>query len=373
MSSTATIALAGNPNSGKTTLFNAITGARQRVGNYPGITVERKEGTLNLDDIKVNVVDLPGCYSLSAYSQEELVARQVLVDERPDIVVDIVDATKLERHLYLAVQFFELGIPVVLALNMMDEANKQGVRIDADRLSSLLKCPVVETVARSGQGKQALMKQALAHAKDRGGVWEPLEISYGPDLDPALDTMAGLIEDAKFMTSRYPARWIALKYMEADEEILASGRKLGGPCEKLEEIVQQTKDHCLKTLNTVPEAIIADYRYGLINAILRQNVLTHETTTRERIDTSAKLDTILTNRLLGPAIMLGVLYGMFQITFTVGEIPMGWLEALFGWLGETATALLPEGLVQSLVVSGIIDGVGGVMGFVPLIAVMFLM
>jgi len=373
MSSTATIALAGNPNSGKTTLFNAITGARQRVGNYPGITVERKEGTLNLDDIKVNVVDLPGCYSLSAYSQEELVARQVLVDERPDIVVDIVDATKLERHLYLAVQFFELGIPVVLALNMMDEANKQGVRIDADRLSSLLKCPVVETVARSGQGKQALMKKALAHAKDRGGVWEPLEISYGPDLDPALDTMAGLIEDAKFMTSRYPARWIALKYMEADEEILASGRKLGGPCEKLEEIVQQTKDHSLKTLNTVPEAIIADYRYGLINAILRQNVLTHETTTRERIDTSAKLDTILTNRLLGPAIMLGVLYGMFQITFTVGEIPMGWLEALFGWLGETATALLPEGLVQSLVVSGIIDGVGGVMGFVPLIAVMFLM
>jgi ferrous iron transport protein B len=373
MNGTTTIALAGNPNSGKTTLFNAITGARQRVGNYPGITVERKEGTINLDDVKINVVDLPGCYSLSAYSQEELVARKVLVDERPDIVVDIVDATRLERHLYLAVQFFELGIPVVLALNMMDEAGKQGVRIDSARLSSLLNCPVVETVARSGQGKQELMRKALDHARHRGGVWEPLKISYGPDLDVALDYMVEKIEASRFMTNRYPARWVALKYLEADAEVLASGRTLGGPAQELEAIVQRTREHIQKTLNTVPEALIADYRYGLINSILRQDVLSHERTQKERIDVSAKLDSILTNRLLGPAIMFGVLYAMFQITFTLGEIPMGWLESLFGWLGETATAIIPAGLVQSLIVSGIIDGVGGVMGFVPLIGIMFLM
>lgn len=373
MSNTATIALAGNPNSGKTTLFNAITGARQRVGNYPGITVERKEGTVNLDEIKVNVIDLPGCYSLSAYSQEELVARKVLVDERPDIVVDIVDATKLERHLYLAVQFFELGIPVVLALNMMDEANKQGLRIDRKRLASLLKCPVVETVARSGQGKQELMQEALKCAKERGGAWEPLHISYGPDLDLALGVMAEMIESAKFMTNRYPARWIALKYLENDEEIVEQGRKLGGTAQKLEDLVVKTREHCQATLNTVPEAIIADYRYGLINSILRQDVLAHEPTQSERIDVSTKLDMVLTNRLLGPIIMFGVLYGMFQVTFTIGEIPMGWLESVFGWLGGTATALIPDGMVQSLIVSGVIDGVGGVMGFVPLIAIMFLM
>lgn len=373
MNGTATIALAGNPNSGKTTLFNAITGARQRVGNYPGITVERKEGTVNLDAIKVNVVDLPGCYSLSAYSQEELVARKVLVDERPDIVVDIVDATKLERHLYLAVQFFELGIPVVLALNMMDEANKQGLRIDRKRLASLLKCPVVETVARSGQGKLELMQEALKHAKERGGAWEPLRISYGPDLDMALGVMADMIETGKVMTNRYPARWVALKYLENDEEIIAQGRKLGGPAQELEALVAKTRDHCQVTLKTSPEAIIADYRYGLINAILRQDVLEHEPTQRERIDVSARLDLVLTHRLLGPGIMLAVLYGMFQVTFTLGEIPMGWLEGLFGWLGEAATALVPDGMVQSLVVSGVIDGVGGVMGFVPLIAIMFLM
>lgn len=373
MNNSATIALAGNPNAGKTTLFNAITGARQRVGNYPGITVERKEGSVNLHGVKVNVVDLPGCYSLSAYSPEELVARKVLVDERPDVVVDIVDATKLERHLYLAVQFFELGIPVVLALNMMDDAKKQGLQIDSKRLSALLNCPIVETVARSGHGKQELMEAAHAHAKERGGVWQPLKISYGPDLDKALGVMEHLIEPAGFMTDRYPARWVALKYLEADEEILAAGKKLGGPAPELEKFVQKTKEHCQKTLNTTPEAIIADYRYGLINSILRQDVLTREPTQSERIDISTKLDSVLTNRLLGPLIMFGVLYAMFQITFTLGEIPMGWLEGLFGWFGETATALIPEGLVQSLVVSGIINGVGGVMGFVPLIAIMFLL
>ncbi len=372
MSSPVTIALAGNPNSGKTTLFNAITGARQRVGNYPGITVERKEGTIKHDSADINIVDLPGCYSLSAYSAEELVARNVLVDERPDIVVDVVDATKLERHLYLTVQFLELGIPVVLALNMMDDAKKQGLHIDRQRLSTLLNCPAVETVARSGQGKQELIEKALAHIKERNGAWQPLKISYGPDLDIALGTMEAMIEAADFMTDRYPARWIALKYLEDDEEILTKGKRHGGPAQELEKFVQKTRKHCQTTLNTTPDAIIADYRYGLINSILRQGILTHETTQSERIDFSSKLDSILTNRILGPAIMFGVLYAMFQTTFTLGEIPMGWLESLFGWLGETATAIIPDGMVQSLVVSGIIDGVGGVMGFVPLIGIMFL-
>ncbi len=270
-------------------------------------------------------------------------------------------------------QFFELGVPVVLALNMMDEAKKMGIRIDRSRLAQLLGCPVVETVARSGEGKQELIDHALSHARKRGGKWEPLEVSYGPDIDPALKEMSAIIEEARFMTDRYPARWVALKYLEADEDIVAAGRQIGGPVDKLEAIVQQTRDHCLKTLKTVPEAIIADYRYGLINSILKQDIVTQEKSQRERIDFSAKLDNVLTNRVLGPAIMVAVLYAMFYITFTVGEIPMGWLESFFGWLGDTATALIPEGLLQSLIVSGVIDGVGGVMGFVPLIAVMFLM
>lgn len=372
MNHTATIALAGNPNSGKTTLFNAITGARQHVGNYPGITVERKEGSLNLNDTRVNIVDLPGCYSLSAFSQEELVARKVLVDERPDIVVDIVDATKLERHLYLAIQFFELGIPVMLTLNMMDEANKKGLRIDTEKLSTLLKCPVVETVARSGEGKQELLEKALHYATDRGGVWEPLEISYGADLDTALNAMVEKIEAARFMTNRYPARWVALKYLESDDEIVTAGRSIGSVAFELEEMVREVDTHCRTTLNTTPEALIADYRYGLINSILRQDIIERPQQVHRR-ELTDKLDNVLTNRLFGPLIMFGVLYAMFQITFTLGEIPMGWFESFFGWLGNTATALIPDGMLQSLIVSGVIDGVGGVMGFVPLIAIMFLM
>nr|WP_321391737.1 ferrous iron transport protein B [uncultured Desulfuromusa sp.] len=367
------IALAGNPNSGKTTLFNAITGSRQHVGNYPGITVERKEGTINLKDTHVKLIDLPGTYSLSAYSQEELVARNFLIDEKPDIVVDIVDATMLERHLYLAIQFFELGIPVVLALNMMDDAKKQGIRIDRNKLSELLNCPVVETVARSGQGKKELIEAAIKHAQHKNKTWAPLDISYGPDIDLALDEMEEIIQNHNFMTDRYPARWVALKYLENDSEIISLGEQTSEVNQTLVEIAAQTKEHSLKTLKIPPEAIIADYRYGLINSILKQNIVIQVKPQQERIQLTTKLDRFLVNRYFGPILMVAILYAMFQITFTVGAIPMGWLENIFAWISRTATLLIPEGFLQSLVVSGIIDGVGGVMGFVPLIAIMFLM
>ncbi len=370
---TAVVALAGNPNSGKTTLFNALTGARQHVGNYPGITVERKEGTLNLKGAKVKLIDLPGTYSLSAYSQEELVARNFLVNEKPDVIIDIVDATMLERHLYLTIQFFELGIPVVLALNMMDDARRQGLTINTKKLSELLHCPVIETVARSGRGKTELIQTAVQYAGDNQRNRTPLEITYGAELDLVLSTMTEIIKKQQFMTDRYPARWVALKYLEEDAEIIRYGKLNGKVSEQLEAITETTKQHCLKTLNVSPEAIIADYRYGLINSILKQNIIIQEKSRRQQINLTMKLDTILVNRFIGPILMIAILYGMFQITFSIGEIPMEWLVSLFSWIAATATQLIPAGLLQSLVVSGIIDGVGGVMGFVPLIAIMFLM
>jgi ferrous iron transport protein B len=373
MSHATTIALAGNPNSGKTTLFNSITGARQHVGNYPGITVERKEGNLNHAGAHVKLIDLPGTYSLSAYSQEELVARNVLVEERPDIVVDIVDATMLERHLYLAIQFFELGIPVVLALNMMDALAREGKRIDRVKLSQLLNCPVVETVGRSGQGQEELLSQALKQAQIKKGEWQPLQISYGSDIDMALDKMASIIEKNQHLTDTYPARWVALKYLESDEEMLRLGRSNSDINGQLEQISLKTREHCLSTLATTPEALIADYRYGLINSILRQGIISEVESHQKRIDATTYLDRLLLNRLLGPVLMIAILYAMFQITFSLGEIPMGWFESFFAWLADTATIVIPTGLLQSLVVSGVIDGVGGVMGFVPLIAIMFLM
>jgi len=368
-----TIALAGNPNSGKTTMFNALTGARQHVGNYPGITVEKREGFLKHGDLTLNIVDLPGTYSLTAYTQEELVARDYLVNERPDVVVDILNAASLERNLYLAVQFMELGIPLVLALNMMDEVRKEGRIIDSEKLSQLLGIPVVETVARHGEGKDKLIQEAVNYSMQRAGVWSPLNISYGPDLDPVLMEMTALIEKENFLTDRFHPRWIALKYLEDDDQIKELGRNAGALGATLSEMADKIDQHCNITLNTHPEAIIADFRYGYITSIVRQGVITNVTDHKYRIAFSDKIDQVLTQRFMGPAIMIGVFYAMFQVTFKLGEIPMGWLESFFGWLGDTVSYFLPEGLLQSLIVSGIIDGVGGIMGFVPLIFIMFMM
>lgn len=365
----ASIVLAGNPNSGKTTLFNALTGARQHVGNYPGVTVEKKEGTCKSDSGHFNVVDLPGTYSLSAYSLEEVVARDYLVNEKPQMVVNIVDASNLERNLYLSVQFMEMGIPVTIALNMMDVAKKRGVEIDIKRLSSLLKVPVVPTVARSGEGKNELLKTIAAHVDQTA---EPLTISYGQDLDSALDKMESIIENNGFLTGKYRARWIALKYLENDSQIMEMG-DLENPevSVKLDAIVEKVTKHLNDTLDTHPEGLIADQRYGYINAILKQNVITFYQD-RNRLQLSDQIDKVVTNRFLGPVIMIAVIMGLYKFTFTYSEMPVGWFESFFGWLSGVADATLPEGLLKSLVISGIIDGVGGVLGFVPLIMFMFL-
>jgi ferrous iron transport protein B len=374
MSANVIVALAGNPNSGKTTAFNEYTGSRQHVGNYPGITVEKKEGIARVDGREVRVVDLPGTYSLTAYTQEEVVARRVLVEDRPDVVIDVLNAGALERNLYLAVQLMELGIPVALGLNMIDEARKQGLRIDAARLSQLLGLPVVETVARTGEGLKDLMSAAIAHGDARRGTpWKPLEISYGPDLDPVIARMVERIEAARFLTDKYPARWVALKYLESDEDMRTLGRAAGPLSAELEAMAAEVARHLDATLNSYPEAVIADYRYGYISGVLRQGVLTRHDELSQRLAASDRMDRVLTNRVLGPVIMLAILYGIYEITFAIGEYPMGWVEAFFGWLNETASAALPDGLLKSLVVSGIIDGVGGVMGFVPLIMLMFMM
>lgn len=367
----ATFALAGNPNSGKTTLFNALTGARQHVGNYPGVTVEKKEGVYVHEGRRLKIVDLPGTYSLTAYSLEEAAARDFLVNEKPAAVIDIVDAANLERNLYLTVQFMEMGIPVVVALNMMDVADQRGMTIDAARLGELLGVPVVATVARRGEGKTELLEVA-ERIVGTAVRQAPLDISYGEDIDLALLEMASAITRAGFMAESCPARWLALKYMEGDEQIMALGRKRHPELSRmLEARVAKVGDHLRATLDLYPEAVIADYRYGFIRSILQQGVLTvrHD---RDRLYLSDRIDQVLTNRLAGPLIMLAVIWGLYQFTFSYSEVPVAWLESAFGWLGGIADTRLPDGLLKSLVTAGIIDGVGGVLGFVPLIMFMFL-
>jgi ferrous iron transport protein B len=365
----AIMALMGNPNSGKTTLFNNLTGARQHVGNYPGITVEKREGRLKLEELDITVVDLPGTYSLTAYTQDELVARNFLIDKNPDAVVTVLDATNLERSLYLVLQILELGTPVIVALNMMDEVRKKGVSIDTKRLSALLGVPILEMVARTGEGREILFQEARKAMLDRPAPRQ-LRISYGHDLDQTLDAMQRLIESSNFLDGRYPSRWLGLKYLESDAEVLALGQVAPDVHSRLLEMTETLARHCRETLNTEPDCLIADYRYGFIAGLLKDGVLTRPST-QARFDITDKLDSVLTNRLAGPLFMVAIIYLMFELTFTLGEVPMGWVESFFGWLNETATAILPEGLLSSLIVSGIIDGVGGVLGFTPLIMIMF--
>lgn len=365
-----TIALAGNPNAGKTTLFNQLTGARQHVGNYPGITVDLKEGYCQFKGDKYSFTDLPGTYSLTAYSAEELVARDYLVNSQPQVVINIIDGSNIERNLYLTSQLMELGVPMVIALNMIDVAKSRGIQLNAEKLSKLLNIPVVPIIARTGQGTQELL-QAAKEVAAKHHETAPLHISYGEDLDEAIHKIIGLIEKNDFLTNLYPPRYCAIKYLENDEQMVEMGR-VNNPqlSKKLEEIVSTVSKHTLKTLEVYPEAVVADHRYGYIKSILRQGVVSHNYST-DRLYTSDKIDKVLTNRFLGPLIMMGVLFGLYQFTFSWSELPVIWFESLFGWLGETADAMLPEGLLKSMIISGVIDGVGGVLGFVPLIMFMF--
>ncbi len=362
------VALAGNPNSGKTTLFNALTGARQHVGNYPGVTVEKKEGTCRNDIGEFTIIDLPGTYSLTAYSLEEVVARDYLVNEKPAMVVNIIDASNLERNLYLCVQFLEMGMPVTIALNMMDVAKKRGIEIDHKKLSKLLNIPVVPTIARKGHGKKKLLQAIAARSESK---IEPLKISYGQDIDTALDEMEETIKSSSFLTKRYHARWTAIKYLENDSQIKELGSKEDKNLDsQLEIIVEKITKHLAATLDIHPEGMIADQRYGFINSILKQGIVKryHD---ENRLQISDKIDKVVTNRFLGPIIMIAIIMGLYKFTFSYSEMPISWFESFFGWLSGAADSSLPEGLLKSLIVSGIIDGAGGVLGFVPLIMFMF--
>ncbi len=368
---TLTIGLAGNPNCGKTTLFNALTGSHQHVGNWPGVTVEKKMGHALVGDVELDVVDLPGTYSLTAYSEEEKAARNFLIEDRPAAVIDVLNADSLERNLYLAVQIMELGVPLVLALNMMDEVRKSGKDIDTDLLTRLTGCPAVETVARKGTGRREILAAAYTLAQTRAGEWTPLRISYGPDLDPVLDEMEAIVEAAGIMTGKVPPRWVGIKYLEGDPGIMRRGREASPEAAvKLEAMTAKVSAHLRKTLNTSPDAILADYRYGYIAGITRQ-VVRYPAIDQERIRLSDRMDQVLTHQLAGPLVMALVIYILYTLTFAVGKVPMGWVQSAFSWLGESIKVTMGDSLLRSLIVDGAIAGVGGVMGFVPLIMIMF--
>ncbi len=361
-----TVALAGNPNSGKTTVFNGLTGARHRVANYPGVTVEKKEGSFRYREYELNVVDLPGTYSLTAYSTEELVARHFIFEEHPDVVVDVLDASNIERNLYLATQLMEMQVPLVLAFNMSDVAEDRGLKFDLAQLEKLLGARIVPMVASKRKGVDDLLEAIVETAtQERTTV---LTLHYGDEIEEELSKIEKLLhEHGQVFPEKYPIRWIALKLLEGDTEVL-EWVKEAAVCEQIE----ASRKHLKTILGDNADIIIADRRYGFISGACQETV---KDTVQSRHDTSDMIDAVLTNRYLGLPIFAVLMFTVFYSTFKVGKYPMGWLEQLFGWLGAAIYNSWPQDTllaVRSLVVDGIIGGVGGVVIFLPNILLLFL-
>ena len=360
------IALAGNPNCGKTTMFNVLTGANQYVGNWPGVTVEKKEGKLKdkskADDI--TITDLPGIYSLSPYTLEEVVSRDYLLKDNPDVIIDLVDATNIERNLYLTTQLIETGIPVVIALNMADLIEKKGLKIDLKRLSMVLGCPIVETSALKKRGLDELIETAVKSAKKK-------EIGLPGAIFS--EKIEALIEEVRGCISNIPAekaRWYAVKAIENDEKAISSVNISKEALDKARDarvLLEKDRDDDI-------ESIITDERYKYIQKIVSTTVKKG----KEELSVSDKIDRIVTNRILGIPIFIAVMFIVYYISVTtIGTWVTDWTNDTFvgaiqGWVGSGLEAIGAGSLVTSLVVDGIIGGVGAVLGFVPQMAILFL-
>lgn len=364
-----TIALTGNPNSGKTTIFNNLTGTRQKVGNWPGVTVEKKEGTLHRYGRDLKIIDLPGTYSLTAFSIEEVIARNFILDENPDVVVDIIDATNLERSLYLATQLRELDTKVIFALNMSDMALSRDIQIDSEKLSELLDVPVIYTVGNKGEGTDDLLKKAIEVAESFQKPPMERRVKYSKDIEKAIDHLSDFIEDRVQDDFSYDVRWIAVKLLEEDEII--ERRTLEGLSKQGQVILEEAKkqrERLTRLYNEEPGILLTEERYGFIAGIVKETLRIPR---KRRVDVSRNIDLVLTNRFLGFPIFIFFIWAMFQLTFTIGAYPMELIGSGIEWISSIMVSILPEGLFSDLIINGIIAGVGSVAIFLPNILILF--
>ncbi len=357
------IALTGNPNSGKTTIFNSLTGSHQHVGNYPGVTVERKEGFRDYRGHRLHIVDLPGTYSLTAFTPEERVARDFILDQRPDVVVDVLDASNLERNLYLAVQLMEMNVPLLLVFNMSDVARQRGFEFDLTLLSRLLGSPIVQTVGVKGEGIDALLEAMIQMAVQANPIGVP--IRYGDEVEREILRLGDWVKNHPDSARKYGTRWLAVKLLEQDPQVM----EMLGP-QVLSEL-QESIRRLTPVFRDEPAIVIADRRYGFISGACQEAV---RLTVQSRHDFSDRIDSIVIHRIWGVPIFLLLMYAVFQLTFDLGQFPMQWLEMFFGWLGSVVGGLWPEGtdsLLRSLWIDGVLAGVGGVVAFVPNILLLY--
>lgn len=364
---TINIALVGNPNSGKTSLFNVASGSHERVGNYSGVTVDAKQAVFRQDGYTFNLFDLPGTYSITEYTPEELYVRRHILEAMPDVVINVLDASNLERNLFLTTQLIDMDLKVVIALNMYDELEKSGLKLDYHNLGRMIGIPIVPTVASRGEGIRELFKTAIDVFEDNEPIVRHIHINYGKDIEQSIRLLQDEIWKNTDLVARYSSRYLAIKLLCDDKngyevvESAANFAEIGAVAEhERQKLERQYKDSV--------ETIITDAKFGFIAGALEE---TCQGINLRKNRPDDRVDRIMTHKVWGLPIFLLIMWIMFQTTFSLGGIPAGWLEAGVEWLGDFIGGIMQEGPLRELIVNGIISGVGGVIVFLPNILILF--
>ena len=364
------VALVGNPNCGKTSLFNIASGSHEHVGNYSGVTVDAKEGRFEYKGYKFVLVDLPGTYSLSAYSPEELYVRKNLIDNVPDVVINVVDASNIERNLYLTTQVIDMNLRVVMALNMYDELKDKGDELDIKQLGYLLGMPVCPTVSRDGTGIPELFDTVIKiYTQSDPKLARHIHINHGAELEKSIDRIKLLLQKNQSLRDKYSTRYLAIKYLEDDKDI----EKIIDTLPNRDEIISARvieEQRILDLLHTNTESAIVDAKYAFIQGALAETYKPHQDATPRKTITD-KIDAVVTNKWMAFPIFIAVLYLIFQTTFAVGDYPMQWIDWFVGKFGDFVATFMADGWLKDLVVDGIISGVGSVLVFLPNILILY--
>ncbi|MFA6832558.1 MAG: ferrous iron transport protein B [Bacteroidaceae bacterium] len=361
------VALVGNPNCGKTSLFNIASGAHEHVGNYSGVTVDAKRGFLYYKNYRINLIDLPGTYSLSAYTPEELYVRRYIIKKTPDVVINVVDASNIERNLYLTTQLIDMNVRTVMALNMYDELQQSGNKLDYKQLGTLLGIPIEPTICKSGFGINELLDRVIAIYNDQEKVARHIHINHGRELERSISRVQRYIAKNESIRSRFSTRFLAIKLLENDDRINVRIQKLPNS-EEITRVVDEEKTRLKKELHSDSESAITDAKYGFIDGALRET-FKNEHLQKRRL--TRIFDSVLTNRYFGFPIFFLFMFLMFQATFTLGNYPMDWITWLVDQLRNLVSQYMPLGPLKDMVVDGIIGGVGGVIVFLPNILILY--
>jgi len=361
------VALVGNPNCGKTTLFNFASGSHERVGNYSGVTVDAKEAEMKKDGYTFKIVDLPGTYSITEYSPEELYVRMHITEKMPDIVVNVIDSSNLVRNMFLTTQLIDMNIKVVIALNMYDELEKKGVKFDYDDLGQMIGIPIIPTVASKGKGVDELFAKLIDVYEDRDPSVRHIHINYGVQIEKAIKDIQDVIWKNPAITDKLSSRYVAIKLLETDKSTLAQLESFSN-YEQIKAVAKQTITQLEKEYGERSETIITDAKYGFIDGALKE---TYKETKKDKRESKRELDDLLTHRFLGFPIFMFFMWLMFQATFTLGSYPMNWINTGVGLLSDWVQGAMSQGPLRDLLVDGIIGGVGGVIVFLPNILILF--